>query len=182
MNKEEVILLKEKIARVYNLVEKIYGKDKVLVTGSCALVLIVDEFSNYKLKNLDFPNDIDFIVENKYLTIDARFIGEFSRVQELSEKSCTFVHRSYLDQKFDLISTKKIGDFITIDGLNIVTPEKLKICYQPDILNLENRNEKDLNKFNVISNVVESLKPIDESPKKKIRGGLFGDDEDDMSS
>ena len=182
MNKEEVVLLKEKLARVYKQVEKNYEKDKVLITGSCALVLIVDKYLDDKLNDLDHPNDIDFIVENKYLTIDCKIIDKYKREQELGEKSCTFIHRMDPNEKIDLIATKKIGDFITIDGLNLVTPEKLKICYEPDILNLENRNEKDLNKFNLISNIVESLKPVDEFPKKKrIKLGLFSDDEDDMN-
>ena len=182
MNKEEVILLKEKLARVYKHVEKNYEQGKVLITGSCALVLIIDRFSDDKLNHLDYPNDIDFIVENKYLTIDCKVIDKYYREQELDEKSCTFIHRMDPNEKIDLIATRKIGDFITIDGLNIVTPQRLRICYQPDILNLENRSEKDLNKFNVISDIVESLKLVDESPKKKIKRGLFSDDENDMNS
>tara|TARA_A100001015_G_C14861374_1_gene660526 strand:- start:538 stop:1062 length:525 start_codon:yes stop_codon:yes gene_type:complete len=173
MNKEEITLLKERLNTLYKLVSKYYGS--IALTGSCAVALLTNKYMEDSLKDLNVPNDIDFIVEDKYNVIDAKWIGEYERIQENSERSCTFEDRRDPNFKFDLISTKKMCSFETIDGINVILPTHLKRCYSVDPFNDENRSDTDKNKYNILSKIIESVESVEEIPTKKFKKSIFDD-------
>jgi hypothetical protein len=149
----------DNLIQIFNL---FFGNSWVL-TGSEAIKRYLDHF---KITDFNFPvNDIDIYYINKD-DLTNRNIGKFTRKQDQTESSMTFINKE-TNESFDISIIKNYRHYYDIDGIKLDTPQNMLENYEE---NLEIRNNpSDIIKINALKKIIELINPEDRKKLEVIR-------------
>lgn len=164
----DLIAFTEELTRVFNLVSSRF--DKVVVTGSAALVFLIQHhplFSDRVQEHLDSigyssysdkskPNDIDMIIVQNTDFTETK-IGDYVSEQSICVSKTFVFHNKSTDKcqiNFDLIKMSKCK-YIELNGINIIHPMMLLTHYR------ENYRDTDLYKLRFLQNYEDCFESID---------------------
>jgi hypothetical protein len=135
---------------------KNYFENKWALTGSAAIFYLLYK-NNLIEKYKIIPSDIDILISSNDLIYNDK-IGEFKRVQSAPEKSVTYlrnnISKDHIINRLDISINQKI-EYITIDGINIIKPEKILKIYESN-LDIPDRDLiKDKYKIYILKELIE---------------------------
>jgi hypothetical protein len=161
----DLIAFTEKLTRVFNLVNSRF--DKVVVTGSAALVFLIQHhplFSDRAQEHLESigysdksqPNDIDMIIVQNTDFTETKIGDHVSEQSICGSKTFVSDNKStyYPQINFDLIKMPKCK-YIELNGINIIHPMMLLAHYR------ENYRDTDLYKLRFLQNYEDCFGSID---------------------
>ena len=177
------IAFTEELTRVFNLVNSRF--DKVVVTGSAALVFLIQNHPLFSdraqehLKSIGYsdksqPNDIDIIIVQNTDFTETK-IGDYVSEQSIcGSKTFAADKKSTYNQQinFDLIKMPKCK-YIDLNGINIIHPMMLLAHYR------ENYRDTDLCKLRFLQNYEDYFGSIEsEIFEINKRNSIFGSEID----
>ena len=192
MSFDHIAFTKE-LTRVFNLVSSRF--DKVVVTGSAALVFLIQHHKLFSdraqehLKSIGYsvysesdcqnistqPNDIDMIIVQNTDFTETKIGNYFSEQSICGSK--TFVSADKCQINFDLIKMPRCK-YIKLKGINIIHPMLLLDNYR------ENYRDNDAHKLKFLQDYVDYLKSLDSEifEINKRQSSIIDDSDSDSES
>jgi hypothetical protein len=161
--------LKEIIKNLKNKYENNWA-----ITGSVAIFYLL--YKNNLIKKYKIiPSDIDILISSNELIYNKN-VGDFNRVQSVPEKSVTYLRNKinidHIINKIDISVTDNI-EYITIDGINIIKPEKILKVYEENIDSPDRNIIKDKYKINILKKFIEKINLPYTSKNIRVKKRLF---------